>query len=110
MAGYLILAFEISIEYTYPEPENISMGIMDISIQVYTIILTLIGGILMNIYDSALVLIGAEIVLILIVIVNVLLKKEQRRQDAKKMTESEGFIEMIKKYNIDGVLETNTCI
>ncbi|XP_032685672.1 feline leukemia virus subgroup C receptor-related protein 2-like isoform X2 [Odontomachus brunneus] len=110
MIGYTMLGFEISIEYTYPEPENISMGIMDITVQVYTIIFSIIGGILIKMYGIVPVFIGFEIFLLFGLIFNVLLKKEQRRQDAKKMTESEGFIEMINKNNIDGVPKTNTCI
>lgn len=104
MSGYLALGYEMCTEYTYPESENISAGILNIANNVYGVILVILLGILLKMYGDIPVHIGLCLALLLGFILTVLTKDEQRRQDARKKAQQK---EGIAKTNVDGVSETN---
>lgn len=106
MAGYLALGYDLCIEYTYPESENVSTGILNIANNVYGVILVIIFGLLLKDYGDIPVHIGLCSALLLGLILTILTKDEQRRQDARKKAQSRkaGKIE---KSNIDDISENH---
>ncbi|RLU24566.1 hypothetical protein DMN91_002655 [Ooceraea biroi] len=103
MYGYLALGYEMCTEYTYPESENTSAGILNIANNVYGIILVIILGILLKTYGDIVVHVGLCLTLLLGFVLTVLTKDEQRRQDARRKAQ----YEKIAKLNIDGLAKTN---
>lgn len=94
MGGYVALGYEICAEYTYPEPEAISAGILNVTNSIYGIILVLIFGRLFEDYGDIPVHIGSFLVLLLGFIMTVLTKDVQRRQDAKRKTQYQGLSQL----------------
>lgn len=106
MSGYLALGYDLCIEYTYPESENISTGILNIANNVYGVILVIIFGLLLKDYGDIPVHIGLCSALLFGFILTVLTKDEQRRQDARKKAQSQGNAK-IEKNNIDDISESH---
>ncbi|KAJ8682012.1 hypothetical protein QAD02_017804, partial [Eretmocerus hayati] len=85
MSGYLALGYELAAEYTYPESEVLSAGILNIANNAYGIILVLILSPIMQYCNSdAPVHIGLCLALFLGLLLTIFTKDEQRRQDARK--------------------------
>lgn len=90
MSGYLALGYEMAAEYTYPESEAIPGGILNITNNIYGVILVLVlekvlenyGDILVHVIFCAALLVG--------LIMTIITKDEQRRQDAKKAAQYQG--------------------
>jgi len=91
MSGYLALGYEMCTEYTYPESENTSVGILNIASSIYGIILVITLGILLKAYGDIPVHAGLCSALLLGFITTVLTKDVQRRQDARKKAQYEGI-------------------
>lgn len=94
MSGYFAMGYELCTEYTYPESENISAGILNITNSIYGIILVIILGILLKAYGDIPVHIALCSTLLLGFILTVLTKDEQRRQDARKKAQHEGIAKL----------------
>ncbi|CAL1678174.1 unnamed protein product [Lasius platythorax] len=105
MWGYLAMGYELSTEYTYPESENISAGILNITNNVYGVIFVIILGILFKAYGDIPVHIAFCSILLLGFIITVLTEDEQRRQDAKKKAQYEGIAKL--ENNMDNIPETD---
>lgn len=75
-------------EYTYPEAESISTGVLNIANNIYGIILVLISGELMEMYGDTAVHICLCTSLLFGLIMTILTKDEQRRQDAKNSVQN----------------------
>lgn len=105
MSGYLALGYDLCIEFTYPESENIPAGLLNITTSIYGILLTIIFGLLLNAYGDIPVHIGLCSTLLLGFILTVVTKDIQRRQDARKKAQYEKIVRIGK--NIDGVSETD---
>lgn len=105
MWGYLAMGYELSTEYTYPESENISAGILNITNSVYGVIFVIVLGILLKTYGDIPVHIAFCSILLLGFIITVLTEDEQRRQDAKKKAQYEGIAKL--ENNIDNIPETD---
>jgi len=86
MTGYLPVGFEFAAELTYPEPEVTSSGLLNASAQFFGIILTLMGGWLLDSYGDitcngvlcASLLVG----FILTLLINPNLKRQQANRNA----------------------------
>ncbi|XP_024889434.1 feline leukemia virus subgroup C receptor-related protein 2-like [Temnothorax curvispinosus] len=105
MSGYLALGFDLSIEFTYPESENIPAAFLNITTSIYGITQIIIFGLLLNAYGDIPVHIGLCLVLLFGLILTVITKDEQRRQDARKKVQYQELAKIEK--NVDGVPETN---
>lgn len=86
MVGYVTIGYEMSAEYTYPESEGITAGILNVANNVYGVVLVLIMGRVLEVYGDIPVHIGLCAVLLVGLIMTVLTKDEHRRQDAKNAT------------------------
>lgn len=84
LVGYVALGYEMCAEYTYPESEEITAGILNVANNVYGIVLILIMGRLLEVYGDIPVHVGLCTALIIGFIMTVLTKDVQRRQDARK--------------------------
>lgn len=83
MVGYVTIGYEMSAEYTYPESEAITAGILNVANNVYGIVFVLIMGRILEVYGDIPVHVGLCIALVVGLITTVLTKDEHRRQDAK---------------------------
>ena len=83
MTGYLTVGYEVSTEYTYPEDEHLSAGILNIANNVYGVILVTILGIIVK-YDDVSVHLGLCLALFIGLLLTILTKDEKRRQVARK--------------------------
>jgi len=106
MSGYFALGYELCTEYTYPESESITAGILNISNNIYGMILVIILGILLKEYGDIPVHMILSSIVLLGFILTVLTEDEQRRQDAKKKAQIEGIVRL-ENDNIDTVPETD---
>lgn len=106
----MTVAYEIAIEYNYPEPENIYMGIMNVTSNIYGTITVIIFGILLKMYGSVPVFIVVTVSLLTGFILSTLIKDKQKRQDARKKTQSEELARIVKKDHIDDIPVTSTFI
>lgn len=106
MSGYLALGYEMSTEFTYPESENITAGILNIANNVYGVILVILLGMLLKEYGDIPVHVGLCLVLLLGLILTIFTKDEQRRQDARKKAQREESAR-IAKTTVDDVQETH---
>ncbi|XP_076222861.1 choline/ethanolamine transporter FLVCR2 isoform X3 [Nomia melanderi] len=106
MLGYVALGYEICAEYTYPESESITAGILNVANNIYGIILVLIMGELLELYGDIPVHVGLCVALLIGFIMTVLTKDVQRRQDAKKGVHYEGISQVDTNINHNG-RETN---
>ncbi|KYN43720.1 Feline leukemia virus subgroup C receptor-related protein 2 [Trachymyrmex septentrionalis] len=105
MSGYLAMGYDLCTEYTYPESENISAGLLNITTSIYGIILIISLESLMNMYGDIPVHIGLCLALLLGFILTAITKDEQRRQDARKKTQYERIARI--EMNVNGIPETN---
>lgn len=106
MSGYFALGYELCTEYTYPESENLTAGILNIANCVYGIIFVIILGILLKEYGDIPVHVILSSIVLLGFILTVLTEDKQRRQDAKKKAQIEGIVRH-ENDNIDNVPETD---
>nr|XP_012135309.1 PREDICTED: titin [Megachile rotundata] len=83
MVGYVTIGYEMSAEYTYPESEGITAGILNVANNVYGIVFVLIMGRVLEVYGDIPVHVGLCIALAVGLITTVFTKDEHRRQDAK---------------------------
>ncbi|KZC13800.1 Feline leukemia virus subgroup C receptor-related protein 2 [Dufourea novaeangliae] len=90
MLAYVALGYEMCAEYTYPESEGLTAGILNVANNIYGIILVLIFGEMLEHYGDAPVHIGLCLALLIGLIMTVLTKDVQRRQDAKKSVRYQG--------------------
>lgn len=102
MSGYLALGYEMAVEYTYPEAETLSAGILNIANNVYGIVLVVALSRCMGENDDLPVHVGLCLALLVGLILTVLTKDEQRRQDARKsaVSNSVKFSELPLKLEI----------
>ena len=85
MSGYMALGYEMSTEYTYPENETLSAGILNITNNIFGFIFVLILEEVMEHYGDIPVHVFLCAALLVGLIMTVLTKDEQRRQDARKI-------------------------
>ncbi|XP_011052034.1 PREDICTED: feline leukemia virus subgroup C receptor-related protein 2-like [Acromyrmex echinatior] len=97
MSGYMAMGYDLYTEYTYPESENISAGLLNITTSIYGIILITSLGLLMNMYGDIPVHIGLCLALLLGFILTAITKDEQRRQNARKKAQFEGIARIEKQ-------------
>ncbi|KAG5318163.1 FLVC2 protein, partial [Pseudoatta argentina] len=102
MSGYLTIGYDLCTEFTYPESENLSAGILNITTSLYSMILIISLGLLMNTYGDIPVHIGLCLALLLGFILTTITKDEQKRQDARKKAQYEGIARI--ENNIDGLI------
>lgn len=93
-------------EYTYPESEGITAGILNVANNVYGIVLILIMGRLLEVYGDIPVHVGLCIALLIGFIMTLLTKDVQRRQDARNSVHYVG-VEQSDKSNERNRLEKN---
>ena len=91
MSGYFALGYEMCAEYTYPEPEFITSGILNVANNAYGIAFILVFGKLMEIYGDLSAHIGLCSALMGGFIITILTKDEQRRENARKASQCRGF-------------------
>ncbi|XP_058794849.1 heme transporter FLVCR2-like isoform X2 [Phymastichus coffea] len=91
MSGYLALGYEMAAEYTYPESEAIPGGLLNITNNIYGVILILVLEKVLECYGDVLVHVIFCGVLLLGLILTIMTKDEHRRQDAKKAAEYQGI-------------------
>ncbi|XP_014207719.1 feline leukemia virus subgroup C receptor-related protein 2-like [Copidosoma floridanum] len=84
MSGYLALGYEMAAEYTYPESESNTAGILNVANNVYGIVLVVTLSRLMEAYGDAPAHAGLCFVLLVGLVLTVATKDEQRRQDARR--------------------------
>lgn len=96
----MVSGYNTSIEYTYPEPENISTGIVNIITDIYTSINIIICSILLKMYGYLPYSIGQSILYLLGFISTLLIKDDQRRQNTRKKIQFKELTRMIEKDNI----------
>lgn len=84
MSGYLALGYEMAAEYTYPEAESLSAGMLNVANNVYGIVLVLVLSSAMDHWGDVWVHVGLCLALLLGFIMTLLTKDEQRRQDARR--------------------------
>ncbi|KAG5340264.1 FLVC2 protein, partial [Acromyrmex heyeri] len=97
MSGYMAMGYDLCTEYTYPESENISAGLLNITSSIYGIILITSLGLLMNMYGDIPVHISLCLALLLGFILTAITKDEQRRQDTRKKAQFEGITRIEKQ-------------
>lgn len=83
MSGYLMLGYELAAEYTYPESETYSAGVLNITNNVYGIVLVLILEVMLEHYGDVPVHVIFCVALFVGLIMTIMTKDEQRRQQAK---------------------------
>ncbi|KYN30096.1 PREDICTED: feline leukemia virus subgroup C receptor-related protein 2-like [Trachymyrmex cornetzi] len=105
MSGYLAMGYDLCTEYTYPESEHISAGLLNITTSIYGIILIILLESLMNTYGDIPVHIGLCLALLLGFILTAITKDEQRRQDARKKAQYERIAR--NEVNVSGIPEMN---
>ncbi|CAK9799523.1 Feline leukemia virus subgroup C receptor-related protein 2 [Anthophora quadrimaculata] len=103
MVGYFALGYEICAEYTYPECEGITAGILNVANNVYGIVLVLIMGRLLEVYGDIPVHVGLCTALLIGFIMTALTKDVQRRQDAKKGVQYVGVSQSAKSNECNGL-------
>lgn len=106
LVGYVALGYEMCAEYTYPESEGITAGILNVANNVYGIVLILIMGRLLEVYGDIPVHVGLCIALLIGFIMTLLTKDVQRRQDARNSVHYVG-VEQSDKSNERNRLEKN---
>ncbi|KAJ8668358.1 hypothetical protein QAD02_010021 [Eretmocerus hayati] len=84
MSGYLALGYEMAAEYTYPETESNSAGILNLTNNIYGVVLVLILEVVLEHYGDAPVHIIFCLALLIGFVLTVMTKDEHRRQDARK--------------------------
>ncbi|XP_029163047.1 feline leukemia virus subgroup C receptor-related protein 2-like [Nylanderia fulva] len=105
MWGYLAMGYELCTEYTYPESENMSAGILNITNNIYGVIFVIILGIVLQAYGDIPVHVAFCLILLLGLIITILTEDEQRRQDTKKKAQCERTAKL--EDNIDNIPETD---
>ncbi|XP_046586986.1 uncharacterized MFS-type transporter C09D4.1-like isoform X2 [Neodiprion lecontei] len=82
LSGYITVNYELNMELTYPEPENICSGLLFVSISIYTSLLILILDRLMKAYGDKAVHALCTLLFILATFLTCVNKSELRRQKA----------------------------
>ncbi|XP_046411146.1 feline leukemia virus subgroup C receptor-related protein 2-like isoform X1 [Neodiprion fabricii] len=82
LSGYITVNYELNMELTYPEPENISSGLLFVSISIYNSLLILILDRLMKAYGDKAVHALCTLLFILSTFLTCVNKSELRRQKA----------------------------
>ncbi|KAJ8668359.1 hypothetical protein QAD02_010022 [Eretmocerus hayati] len=85
MTGYLALGYEMATEYTYPDSETLSAGILNITPNIYGIVLVLILERLLENFGDEVVHVVLCAVLFMGLILTIITKDEHRRQDARNI-------------------------
>ncbi|XP_043485019.1 feline leukemia virus subgroup C receptor-related protein 2-like isoform X2 [Leptopilina heterotoma] len=86
LSGYYALGYELCVEYTYPESEFMTVGILIVSSDIYGILLVTILGELWTVYGEIVAHIGLCSALVIGFIITIFTKDEQRRENARKST------------------------
>ncbi|XP_046506437.1 feline leukemia virus subgroup C receptor-related protein 2-like, partial [Equus quagga] len=86
MTGYLPLGFEFAVELTYPESECMSSGLLNVSAQVFGIMLTIAQDQIIGKYGAMPANIFLCVFLTLGVVLTAFIKADLRRQKANKET------------------------
>ncbi|XP_063981226.1 heme transporter FLVCR2-like isoform X2 [Diachasmimorpha longicaudata] len=84
ISGYLALGYEMCAEYTYPESESLTTGVLNIGNNLYGIILIIISNRLKQYHGDMAVHICLCSSLLVGFIMTVFTKDEQRRQNARR--------------------------
>jgi len=84
MTGYLPVGFEFAAEVTYPEPEVTSSGLLNASAQFFGIILTLLGGWLLEEFNDIVCNSVLSVSLFIGFILTALIKPDLKRQQANQ--------------------------
>ena len=84
MTGYMSIGFEYGAELTYPEPEGTSAGLLNVSAQIFGIILTITMSTLIDSQGSFWAVLLLAIVLSNGVILSLLTKPDLKRQRAEQ--------------------------
>ncbi|KAG7188877.1 hypothetical protein KM043_008483 [Ampulex compressa] len=95
MSGYVALGYEICAEYTYPESEGIASGVLNVTNNVYGIILVIIFGRVLQSYGDIPVHAGLCLALLVGSVITVMTKDVQRRQTARKRARLEGDVDNV---------------
>jgi len=82
MTGYLPVGFEFAAELTYPESEMISSGLLNVSAQIIGVLLTLLGGWLLNSYGDIVCNSVLSAILLGGAVLTSFIKSDLRRQGA----------------------------
>ncbi|XP_001604452.1 feline leukemia virus subgroup C receptor-related protein 2-like [Nasonia vitripennis] len=88
MSGYLALGYEMAVEYTYPEAETLSAGVLNIANNVYGIVLVVLLSYGIDESGDVSVHVGLCLALLVGLVLTLMTKDEKRRQDARKTTGS----------------------
>ena len=88
MTGYLPVGFEFAAELTHPEPEVTSSGLLNAAAQFFGIILTLMGGRLLDYYGDITCNAVLSASLFSGFILTVLIKSDLKRQRAHQVAET----------------------
>lgn len=84
MSGYLMLGYEMAAECTYPESETHSAGILNITNNVYGIVFVIVLQEVLLRYGDVPVHVTFCTFLLIGLVMTIMTKDEQRRQDANK--------------------------
>ncbi|XP_002125691.2 LOW QUALITY PROTEIN: choline/ethanolamine transporter flvcr2a [Ciona intestinalis] len=82
MTGYLPIGFEFAAEITFPESEATSSGLLNVSAQIFGIVLTLSSGQLLDHFDAGAATKFMSAALLVGTILTVLIKSDLKRQNA----------------------------
>lgn len=89
MTGYLPLGFEFAAEITYPEPEATTSGLLNASAQIFGIVLTIAGGVLLNKYDDRAANLCIACFLVLGAVLTCFIREDLRRQKGHQQTQTQ---------------------
>ena len=78
------MGYELAAEYTYPEAENLSGGVLNIANNVYGILLVLLLSFMFDAYGDISVHVGLCLTLFLGLVLTVSTDDEKKRQEARK--------------------------
>lgn len=82
MTGYLLIGFEMSNEITWPLPESISAGLLNLSAQVFGVVLTYAGSFIVDYHGSMAANIFFICSLVVGLLVTMMIKAQMKRQSA----------------------------
>lgn len=82
MTGYLVIGYEISNEITWPRPESVSAGMLNLSAQMFGLVLTFTGSIIVDQYGPFKVNMIFSIFLLIGFFITTVIRTELKRQNA----------------------------